>query len=127
MSDTPDGHELPDRRRKPRHWGSAAALVIRDSDKMRLGIEAALKDVSPVGLGLAMTVPLEVNEHVKVRLKNAIQKVEKEVRGVVRHATRREDGTFHVGVELFSRLTPLEVLLLRMGVRGDSEEEKVWM
>ena len=128
MSDTPGSQERPERRLRLRYWAGATALVIRDSDKMRLGIEASLADVSSVGLGLSMTAPLDINEQVKIQLKNDVQKVAKEVRGVVRHATQRDDGTFQVGVELFSRLTPLEVLLLRMGIRDDSQEKgKIWM
>ncbi len=128
MSDTPGSRERPDRRLRSRHRAGATALVIRDSDKMRLGTEAALKDVSPAGLGLSMTAPLEIGEQIKIRLNNDVQKIEREVRGAVRHATPQDDGTFRVGVELFSRLTPLDVLLLRMGIRDDSEEgSKIWV
>lgn len=110
-----------------RYPTNAGALVIRDTDPMRCGIEATLKNVSLAGLGIQLGEPLALNEQVVVRVRNEIQRVEKEVRGVVRHATLGDDGQWYVGLELYSRLTPLEVGLLRMGLLRDSGEDAMWM
>ena len=115
----PTGDE---RRRIPRYAASATARVLRESDVMQFGIEAELKDVSVIGLGLIVSERLDRNEEIKIQLSNHIQRISKEVRGVVRHVTCSDDKTYHVGVELLVRLTPLEVSLLRMGMQHDAEE-----
>jgi hypothetical protein len=74
-----------------------------------------------------MGEPLLVDEQVKIQVQNPVQRIEKEVRGIVRHATRQDDGQWYVGLELLSRLTPLEVGMLRMGLKRDADEEAVWM
>jgi len=129
MSDDASGDVQGDERRStPRRRGSASALIIRESDVMRFGVKGELRDVSATGLGLVMESPLEPNEQIKIQLTNVIQRVEKEVRGAVRHSTLQEDGTYHVGIELSSRLTPLEVSLLAMGVPTDSQDgQKTWV
>ena len=115
----PTGDE---RRRVPRHAASAAARVFRVADVMRFGIDAELRDVSVLGLGLIVPMAFDRNEEIKIQLENHIQRVSKEVRGVVRHVTRHGEETYQVGVELLVRLTPLEVSLLRMGMQHDAEE-----
>jgi len=95
---------------------------------MRFGIKGELRDISATGLGLLMKSPLEPNEQIKIQLTNVIQRVEKEVRGAVRHSTLQEDGTYRVGIELSSRLTPLEVSLLTMGIPTDpQDDQKSWV
>jgi hypothetical protein len=102
---------------------NAAAVVTRESDVMRSGIEGKLKDVSLGGVGVLLQTPPEVNETVHLILRNDIQKIQKETRGTVRHVTPHGQGVYHVGIELFNRLTPLEVSLLRMGLSHESQAE----
>ena len=126
--DTSQGGHDDDRRSVPRRRGSASALIFRESDTMRFGIKGELRDISATGLGLLMKSPLEPNEQIKIQLTNVIQRVEKEVRGAVRHSTLQEDGTYRVGIELSSRLTPLEVSLLTMGIPTDPQDgQKSWV
>lgn len=109
-----------ERRFLMRYPSKAGARVIRDTDLMRNGIDGKLKDLSSAGLGILLTVPLEVNEQIKVELHNDVQRIAKEVRGVIRHVTLQDDELYHIGVELFTRLTPLEVSLFRMGMPAKS-------
>jgi hypothetical protein len=85
---------------------------------MLRGIDAKLRDVSTAGVGVLMNSPLEQNEQIKLQLCNEIQRFEKEIRGTVRHITPWEDGQYLIGIELFTRLTPREVLLLKHGDWG---------
>lgn len=105
---------LPERRFMLRYPSRGAAVVLRDNDVMRLGIEGKLRDISSNGVGLLMPEPLTVGESIKVVLRNEIQKIERKVRGVVRHVTQQPDGRYLIGLELYCRLTPLDVSLLRM-------------
>ena len=89
---------------------------------MRLGTDARVRNVSLGGLGLDSEEPLELNEQVKIQLRNDIQRFQKEVRGVVRHVTYMEDGVVRIGIELMLRLTPLEVGLLRMGIKPEGDQ-----
>jgi hypothetical protein len=111
-----------DRRRQERHRASAVARVLRDSDAMRVGVEAELHDVSTEGIGIVIAEPPELRETVGVRLMNYIQKVDVNTRGVVRHVTAREQGGYYVGIELLVRLPPLSVSLLRMGIRDVADD-----
>jgi hypothetical protein len=70
---------------------------------------------------------LQVDEQLKIRLKNVVQRCEKEVRGVVRKATRGADGTMTIEIDLFTRLTPIEVSMLRMGVARDENAGPRWV
>jgi hypothetical protein len=95
---------------------------------MRQGTEASLSDVSPASLGIRMKTALEVNEQIKIQLRNDIQRFDKEVRGRVKHVMLADDGEYHVGIELYQRLTPLEVALLKMGIRdGPQANELIWL
>jgi len=118
----------PERRVMVRYLGKAETLVVRDSDMMRLGLHAKLKDLSVGGLGIIIQTPLDVNEQVKLTLTNEIQRVRKETRGTVRHVTSLEDGSYQIGIELTTRLTSMEVSLLRMAFPHDETSgEQVWM
>ena len=64
---------------------------------------------------------LQIGEQIKVRLENVIQRFEKEVRGVVRHSLACQDNEHCYGVELYTRLTPLEVSLVRAYVMPEPE------
>ena len=130
MSDEQNEDSPPksERRFMVRYPAKASTLIIRESDVMRSGLEAQLKDVSSSGLGIDMHVPLQVDERIKIQLSNEIQRIKKETRGYVRHVTPNDDGTYHIGIELTARLTPLEVSLLRMGIpRGPDDDENRWM
>lgn len=111
----------PERRLMVRYPAKASTFVIRETDMMRSGLEAQLKDVSAGGLGVTMRVHLEPNEQIKLTLTNEVQRITKDTRGVVRHVTQQDDGTYYVGIELRARLTPLEVMLLRMGIPKEPE------
>ena len=110
----------PERRLMIRYPSSGGALVVRDSDKMRSGLDGTLHDVSVAGVGIYTPMSLEVGEQVKVRLRNDVQRFEKEVRGTVQHCTPTSEGLSYIGIALMTRLTPLEVSLLRMGLAKDS-------
>ena len=116
--------EIPERRFMIRYPSTGGATVVRDTDKMRSGLEAALHDVSTTGVGIHMEAMLEIGEQVKLRLRNDVQRFEKEVRGTVRHCTPIAGNRNLVGIELLTRLTPLEVSLLRMGIAGEPGDAK---
>lgn len=120
------GVAVIERRFLVRYPVKGSALVLRDSDVMRVGCEANLVNVSIGGLGLDSPIPLNLNEQVKILVTNAVQRITKEVRGVVRHVTPAGDGRYRVGVELYGRLTPLEVSLLRMGLAKERPLQ-TWM
>ncbi len=116
-TDRPEG----ERRLIPRFPSRSIAVVLRDSDLMRLGITGRVIDISVVGVGIVLPEPLEVGEQIKMRLKNEIQRFERETRGFVRHVTPRDDGTFQIGVSLQLRLTPFEVSLLKLASPGGDD------
>ena len=114
-SDTDESSPFPNERRAlPRRFGNGAAVIFRSSDMMRFGIEGDILDISVAGVGISMGEPLEVNEQITVLLTNLIQRVQEEVRGIVRHSMQRDDGMYHVGIELVPRLTPMLVSMLKM-------------
>ena len=117
-----------ERRSSERHPSRGTATLIRENDHMREGAVGTLHDISIMGLGLlfhdAELLP-EVGEGVKVRLRNDVQRVDREVRGTVRHITQVVDGRHLVGIELALRLTPLEVSLLKMPT--EIEDKGTWM
>ena len=116
-----------DRRAFQRHTGKAAAILYRESDVMRTGIDGSLLDISADGIGIIVNTFPEKAEQIKVLLLNEIQRVKREVRGVVRHSTRRSDGKYHVGVALSVRLTPLEVSQLKMSVPDSDSGAETWV
>lgn len=123
MTGEHDQSEKPDERRvMTRYTGNAVALVVRNDDVMRTGISGTLYDVSATGIGLVLEAELNVNEQVRITLSNPVQRVQKETRGVVRHITQRQDGTWRIGIELATRLTPLDVNLLKMGIEPSTRE-----
>jgi hypothetical protein len=123
----PQAAAAPQRRFMLRYPTSSGAAVVRDTDTMRCGVEASLKNVSLTGIGLTMEIELAINEQVQIRVRNEIQRIEKEVRGIVRHVTPRDGAGYYVGIELYSRLTPLEVGLLRMGLARDLSAGALWL
>jgi len=127
--DAPEPVVEEDRRSMPRFFARAKALVFRESDALREGINGKLHDISIAGLGLILDEPsVDLLETIKIRLANEIQRFERDVRGVVRHITPTEEGGVRVGIELMTRLTPLEVSLLKMtAFAGDDETGSSWV
>lgn len=114
-----------DRRASERHSSHGQATLYREMDFMRGGTVGSLHDIAVMGLGLLFdedAVLPDVGERVKIRLRNDVQRVDREVRGVVKHITQVLDGSYLVGVELTLRLTPLEVSLLKMPTELDDKD-----
>ncbi len=106
---------------------SSTAVVIRESDRMRIGIDAVVLDVATGTLSLLTFGQFAVDEQIKIRLKNVVQRFEKETRGLVRNVTP-SDGPTTLNVELLSRLSALEVSLVKMGVASSQEgSESKWV
>ncbi|MGE3315497.1 MAG: hypothetical protein AB7O26_10310 [Planctomycetaceae bacterium] len=106
------------------------ALVIRDSDAMRNGIRGMVREVATNKLLVRLPQTLPQNEQIQLKLRNFVQRFRKEARGVVRGHTPdpKVPDHFLIEVELYSRLTPLEVSLLRMGVRDENiPRTKKWV
>ena len=135
MADEPSGGKKPRRKRRARSLATGSrALVIRDRDAMRKGVKGVVREVKMTRVVLGMSIPLESGEQINLRLRNSIQRFKKEARGVVRRVMPLEpvppdeETLFRVDVELYTRLTPLEVSLLRMGIRDDSaDSEPKWV
>ena len=106
------------RRRNVRLRSKSRVVVVRDTDMMRNGVQGSLLDVSCDGLGFVIEGPLEIGEQIKIRVRNDIQRFEKEIRGIVRRVIEDAEGGFQIGVELRCRLTPLDVSMLRSGLLG---------
>jgi PilZ domain-containing protein len=116
-----------ERRQHPRHSGKAKVEVIREGDTGRSVLPVELYDLSTTGLGLVASASFAPDERLRIRLRNDIRRIAKEVRGVVRWAQLLENGKFRIGIELYSRLTALDVQLLKqVGTTGDSNK-KVWI
>lgn len=119
-----------DRRSLERSPSRATALIFRDTDAMRTGVAAAVHDLSSAGVGLVTTTPLETGEQIRLRLENLIQRIQRDVRGVVRHVTEQPHGRFRIGVELYTRLSPLDLCLLKSPLAaagGDDSPGPAWI
>src|SRR5262245_17614892 len=103
---------VADRHIRLRHLGRAEAVILRDCDTMRIGLRADLHTVNASALGIISLVPLTVGEQIKVRLRNEVQRFAVELRGAVRRLEPTEDGRYLVAIELYTRLMPLEVMML---------------
>jgi hypothetical protein len=131
----PNPDEVPSPRDPVRETGarkppkaSTTAQIVRESDRMRAGIEAAVLDVAMPSLTLRTCGSFAVEEPLKIHLKNVVQRFEKEARGVVRTVHAGEDGSTTIGIELLTRLSALEVSLLKMGIHsGPGESETRWV
>ncbi len=107
---------------------STQAVVLRDTDVMRLGLEAAVIAVSMDAVTLELGEALQPGEHLALKLKNEIHRLEVSTRGLVRSVTPGEDGLFRVDVELLVRLLPGDVRTLRMGLLPkDPPPGTLWM
>jgi hypothetical protein len=105
---------------------STTARVIREMDMMRAGYDAALRGVSASQLILEGPPGLSPQDQIKINLHHVVQRFEKEVRGLVRQIEPIEDQLERITVELFTRLTPIEVQVLKMGIEVSSGAEKRW-
>lgn len=126
----PDSEVPPksDAAKLPRSLSRSQATIILENDPMRTGTPANIYELATGRLGLQTEYPPDLNEMLKVRLKNDIQKIERLVRGIVREVTQVGDGLYRVQIELFARLTPLDVLLLKATFADDTQEDgTVWI
>jgi hypothetical protein len=95
---------------------------------MRGGCDALLTELATGLALLQVRTELELNEQLKIRLQNIVQKCEKDLRGVVRKSERLVNGAIAIEVELFTRLTPLEVSMLKMGIASpDADTAPKWV
>jgi hypothetical protein len=120
--------ETSNRRNHRRHAGKAVVHVIRERDPARTRSPAKLLDLSIAGIGLLTAVQIEVNDQVRVRLQNDIQRISKEVRGTVRWMAPTAEGEFRLGIELSPRLSANDLMALtRVGKNFGTGTGKVWM
>lgn len=118
----------PARRVRLRHLGRAETLVLRDDDTMRIGLPVRLESIRAAALEVVSPVPLRLNEQVKIRLRNDVQRITAELRGAVRWIELRDDGSYQVDFELFTRLMPLDVMALRRaGVTDEQLPDRIWV
>jgi hypothetical protein len=111
-----------------RHLGRAETLVLRDCDAMRIGLRVGLQTICAAALGIISPVPFNAGEQIKIRLRNDVQRFATEMRGAVRNQEPTGDGNFLVGIELFSRLMPLDVMMLRRaGINDVTYVGKIWV
>ena len=117
-----------DRHLRLKHLGRAEAMVLRDDDVMRIGVLVRLNTVHAASLSIISPVLLRLGEQVKIKLRNDVQRFATELRGVARRLAPTADGNFLVGIELFSRLMPLDVMMLRRaGVADVQYAGKIWV
>lgn len=120
--------QIEDRRYRLRHLGRAETIVLRDSDVMRLGLRVGLQTICASALGIISPVGLKAGEQIKIRLRNDVQRFATELRGAVRQQEATEDGKFLIAIELFSRLMPLDVMMLRRaGISDVTYVGKIWV
>ncbi|HTI50360.1 MAG TPA: hypothetical protein VL475_05395 [Planctomycetaceae bacterium] len=118
----------PERRLRLRHLGKAETLVLRDSDTMRAGLGVRLQTIRAGSLVVISPVPLRLNEQVKIRLRNDVQRITAELRGAVRWFETCDDGSYLIEFDLFTRLMPLDVMALRRaGATDILHGEKIWV
>jgi hypothetical protein len=123
-----DSLRIQDRRFRLRHLGRAETVILRDCDVMRIGLVVGLQSVSASALGIISSVPLRVGEQIKVRLRNDVQRFITEMRGAVRRLEPTGDSHYLVGIELFARLMPLDVMMLRRaGIHDVTYLGKIWV
>jgi hypothetical protein len=60
-------------------------------------------------------------------LHHVVQRFEKEVRGLVRQLEPIDAETERITVELFTRLTPVDVGVLKMGIDVDGNAAPRWI
>jgi hypothetical protein len=128
MADRVDEQPGRERRLMPRHPSKAVARIFRESDAMRLGIAGRVINVSVGGLAIRLESELELGEQIKIEIRNDLQRFQKQVRGVIRHTRKAAGSGVVAGIELYLRLTPLEVSLLTSRTPEDeSSTEPIWV
>ncbi len=85
---------------------------MRDDDRMRLGISAAIKTAATHTLVLSTMVPHTVDEAVRIECENVLMRFRKRVEGTVSESTAQPDGSFLVTINLRLRLGPNDVRML---------------
>jgi hypothetical protein len=70
-----------------------------------------------------------LQEQVKIRLRNDVQRITEEMRGAVRRLERVDEANVRIELELFTRLMPLDVMALRRAGAHDDDflPEKIWV
>jgi hypothetical protein len=116
------GPEPPGRRSTPPMHSTAR--LVRETDLMRRGIESDLLEVTGESLKLRASGQFAVNDSVNIHLVNPVQRCQKQTRGVVREIQQNPDGSFLLTVELFARITALEVSLFKMGIPPQDADSK---
>jgi transcription termination factor NusB len=112
---------------KAQQSASTTARIIREMDMMRAGYDAVLRGVSTSQLILEGPPGLNPQDQIKIKLRHVVQRFEKEVRGLVRTIEPIDAQLQRITVELFTRLTPIELSVLKMGVDASSgKTEKRW-
>jgi hypothetical protein len=104
-----------------RRSASATAQIVREMDMMRSGLEAVLRAVTATQLVLEGSPGLKLQDQIKIRLHHVVQRFEKEARGLVRQIEPIDANTERITVELVTRLTPVEVSVLKMGIDLDGD------
>jgi hypothetical protein len=110
-----------------RKSASATAKVIREMDMMRAGLDAVVRSVTATQLVLEGAPGLKLQDQLKVRLHHVVQRFDKEVRGLVRQIEPIDADSERVTVELFTRLTPVEVSVLKMGIDVADDTAPRWV
>jgi len=106
---------------------STTARIIREMDMMRAGYDAVLRGISTSQLILEGPPGLNPQDQIKIKLHHVVQRFDKEVRGLVRTIEPIDAQLERITVELFTRLTPIEVSVLKMGIDASSgKTEKRW-
>jgi hypothetical protein len=129
-----DAEKTPDPIPSPKEPGPQAqrtarttARIIREMDMMRAGYDAVLRGVDTSQLVLEGPPGLNPQDQIKIKLHHVVQRFDKEVRGLVRTIEPIDAQLQRITVELFTRLTPIELSVLKMCVDASSgTTEKRW-
>src|SRR5262245_12113877 len=116
-----------DRRKFPRHPGKATAELVREADALRQPLRVELLVISLSGVGLTASEAHKVGDHVRVRLRNDVQRFYKEVRGVIRWVQPIAVGRFRIGVELAARFTAIDMQILKRAGVQMTDGGAVWI
>ena len=116
-----------ERRQNQRYLGTAIVEIIRESDSRRIYLPVDLVDFSIAGIGLLSLESFAPGDRVKIRVRNVVRRVFKDVRGVVRWVQLNGDGLQRVGIELTSRFSTLDMQLLKQLGQKEDKGQKVWV
>ena len=112
---------------RARQTASATARIVREMDMMRAGHDAVLRGVSASQLVLEGPPGLNLQDQIKIKLHHVVQRFEKEVRGLVRQIEPIDAQSERITVDLFTRMTPIEVSVLKMGLdAAHGNAERRW-